>query len=85
MHVTTYCYTRVQTLQVIARAPELLLPTAQGGTRQLWLEVDSSHPALLEQQLLAGPTAGVTANVTEFEWYRDLGGHPRFCRIKFAD
>ncbi|KAG5182369.1 hypothetical protein JKP88DRAFT_263201 [Tribonema minus] len=64
--------------EVVTKAPSLLLPTSEGGLRHIWLEVDSSHPPLMEQWQGQGL-------IEECEWFRDLGGHPRYVKLKLAD
>ncbi|CAM9219651.1 unnamed protein product [Chrysoparadoxa australica] len=65
---------------IIERAPALL---SQGGVRKLWMEVDSSHPELLEKRL-STPQVLDMPRQPEFEWWNDLGQLPRFVCISFA-
>ncbi|CAM9820444.1 unnamed protein product [Discosporangium mesarthrocarpum] len=68
---------------IVGCCPRIL---RRGGLRELWMEVDTSHPALMEGWL--GEEVGegaMQAGVTKFEWMRDMSGHPRFVRLGFRE
>ncbi len=51
--------------------------TFLGQEKHLWMEVDESHPAILEEEL------SKEANVINFGWSRDLSEMPRFVHMGF--
>ncbi len=51
--------------------------TFLGQEKHLWMEVDESHPAILEEELSKHD------NVINFGWSRDLSGSPRFVHMSF--
>lgn len=72
---------------IVRRCPRLL---RRGGARQLWMEVDTSHPEAMQRWL--GLVVGGervqecrTQGVTKFEWMSDLSQRPRFVRLTFAE
>lgn len=84
--------------QLVRRCPHLL---KRGGPRQLWMEVDTSHPKAMQYWLGSeaqaeapsecarqdgqGQECGGSHGVTRFEWRRDLSRRPRFVRLTFAE
>ncbi len=73
---------------IVKKAPSLLrfskltgrfstCSTFLGQEKHLWMEVDESHPAILEEEL------SKEANVENFGWSRDLSGRPRFVHMGF--
>ncbi|CAM9612812.1 unnamed protein product [Choristocarpus tenellus] len=68
---------------IILRCPCLL---RSGGPRELWMEVDESHPSLLKKWLEKEEgIVAAQAGVTRFEWMRDISGLPRFVRLTFGE
>ena len=61
---------------------ELLLATPRllraDGPRSIWLEVDTSHPPVIERWL--GEQAALGLQMVR--WMRDAYGRPRFCEIR---
>lgn len=83
--------------EIVRRSPRLL---RRGGPRQLWMEVDTSHPRVMQNWLGLGlGVDGVLGKgteqqgdkqnglhgVTTFEWRSDMFRRPRFVRLTFAD
>lgn len=84
--------------QIVRRCPRLL---KRGGPRQLWMEVDTSHPEAMQHWLgldMGGRAPPESARqggqgqecdgshgVTRFEWRSDLSRRPRFVRLTFAE
>ena len=63
--------------EVLLAAPRLL---RQGGPRAVWLEVDPSHPPLIEAWLRdARPDLGM--ELARAEW--DVFGRLRFCEVRW--
>ncbi len=60
--------------ELLLAAPRLL---RTDGPRSIWLEVDTSHPPLLERWLQEQTTLGLHM----VRWMRDACGRPRFCEI----
>ncbi|CAM9714048.1 unnamed protein product, partial [Ectocarpus fasciculatus] len=56
---------------IVQLCPRLL---RKGGPRQLWMEVDTSHPEAMQRWL--GLEVGL--GVAKFEWMRDMSQRPRF-------
>lgn len=78
---------------IVRRCPRLL---RKGGSRQLWMEVDTSHPEAIQRWLglpvgLGGESVGGGSQecqahgVTRLEWMRDMSRRPRFVRLTFAE
>lgn len=78
---------------IVQRCPRLL---RRGGPRQLWMEVDTSHPEAIQHWLglpmgLGGEDMGGGSQecqahgVTRLEWMRDMSQRPRFVRLTFAE
>lgn len=78
---------------IVRRCPRLL---KRGGPRQLWMEVDTSHPEAIQRWLglpvglggqgMDGGSQQCQAHgVTRFEWMRDMSQRPRFVRLTFAE
>lgn len=78
---------------IVQRCPRLL---KRGGPRQLWMEVDTSHPEAIQRWLglpvglggqgMDGGSQQCQAHgVKRFEWMRDMSRRPRFVRLTFAD
>lgn len=76
---------------IVRRCPILL---RKGGPRQLWMEVDTSHPEAMQRwlglEVGVGEGAGAdqeceSHGVTRFEWMRDMSQRPRFVRLTFAE
>ena len=78
---------------IVRRCPRLL---RRGGPRQLWMEVDTSHPEAIQRWLglpvgLGGEGVGGGSQecqahgVTRLEWMRDMSQRPRFVRLTFAE
>ncbi|CAM9182574.1 unnamed protein product, partial [Laminaria digitata] len=72
---------------IVRRCPRLL---RRGGPRELWMEVDTSHPEAMQRWLgLAVGGAAVQEcaahGVTRFEWMSDMSQRPRFVRLTFAE
>lgn len=78
---------------IVRRCPRLL---KRGGPRQLWMEVDTSHPEAIQRWLglpvgLGGEGTGGGSQecqahgVTSLEWMRDMSQRPRFVRLTFAE
>jgi len=70
--------------EVVRAAPRLLDPR---GPRSVWLEVDASHPPLLEAWL-SGDSTGETsaappAGMRFSRAFRDADGRPRFCQLEW--
>lgn len=74
---------------IVQRCPGLL---RKHGLRQLWMEVDTSHPEAMQRWL--GLETGVQVRggqecarygVTRFEWMRDMSQRPRFVRLTFGE
>jgi hypothetical protein len=66
--------------QILAAAPHVLRPGAS-----VWLEVDESHPELLEQLFASGGGgAARVPGVALAEWRRDMFGRPRFVHFRVA-
>jgi release factor glutamine methyltransferase len=63
---------------VIRAAPNLLRP---GGTGTVWLEVDTSHPPLLQSWLQQSAARGLGVGMVR--WLPDLSGRPRFCELRW--
>ena len=61
---------------LVAAAPRLLRPDGPGA---LWLEVDASHPPLIEEWLRDG-----AEGVRMERWMADAGGLPRFVELRLA-
>lgn len=78
--------------QIVERCPRLL---KKSGPRQLWMEVDTTHPEAMKRWLgLAGCDRETgrgevhecqSQGVTRFEWRVDLSQRPRFVRLTFAE
>lgn len=83
--------------RIVQKCPELL---RRGGFRQLWMEVDTSHPERIGSWLefngckederctrtrRVNSSGEATHGVTMFEWRRDLSRRPRFVCLKFAE
>lgn len=83
--------------EIVRRSPRLL---RRGGPRQLWMEVDTSHPRAMQNWLGLGlgvdgvPGKGTeqqgdkqdgSYGVSRFEWRNDMFERPRFVRLTFAD
>lgn len=73
--------------EIIQRCPRLL---RRGGPRQLWMEVDTSHPEAMQRWLgldvgMRGAQACDAQGVTRFDWMCDLSQRPRFVRLTFAE
>lgn len=71
--------------EIVRRCPRLL---KKGGARQLWMEVDASHPEVIRRWLglkveQEGQTLGL--GVTKFEWMSDMSQRPRFVRLTFTE
>ncbi len=73
---------------IIKRAPSLLrfskltgrlspCSTFLGHEKHLWMEMDESHPAILEEEL------SKSDYVENFGWSRDISGRPRFVHMSF--
>lgn len=78
---------------IVRKCPRLL---RRGGPRQLWMEVDTSHPEAIQRWLglpvgLGGEGVGGGSQecqahgVTRLEWMRDMSQRPRFVRLTFAE
>lgn len=78
---------------IVGRCPRLL---RSGGPRQLWMEVDTSHPEVIQRWLglpvglggedMRGGSQECQAHgVTRLEWMRDMSRRPRFVRLTFAE
>lgn len=65
--------------EIVRRCPRLL---KKGGARQLWMEVDTSHPEAIQQWLGQESQA---LGVTKFEWMSDMSQRPRFVRLMFTE
>lgn len=64
--------------QVLEASPNLL---REDGPREIWLEVDPSHPTMLQKWLSESrPELGLELLNT----YHDLGGHARFCELRWC-
>lgn len=78
--------------EIVQRCPRLL---RKGGPRQLWMEVDTSHPEAMQRWFgLEGSIGGDgerqveecgAFGVTRFEWMTDMSQRPRFVRLTFAE
>lgn len=69
--------------EIVQRCPRLL---RKGGPRQLWMEVDTSHPEAMQRWFGGeGGVGGDLAGVVQFEWMRDMSQRPRFVRLTFAE
>jgi release factor glutamine methyltransferase len=79
--------------EIVEAAPSLLRwsegsdATAAGGrtARSIWLELDSSHPPLLEswhKEGTLGHHLSTTASVEGLVWQADLSGRPRFVQMQ---
>lgn len=73
--------------EIVRRCPRLL---KKGGARQLWMEVDTSHPEAIQRWL--GLKVGQERvqeshafGVTKFEWMNDMSQRPRFVRLTFIE
>lgn len=65
--------------ELLRVAPRLLRPE---GPRAIWLEVDTSHPPLIEEWLAREPQASELR--LEFtQWLADGYGRPRFCEVRW--
>ena len=64
--------------QLLTAAPSLL---RADGPRAVWLEVDASHPPLIDAWLRAPAQAPLEMRLAR--WERDAGGHPRFCELRW--
>ena len=64
--------------QLLTAAPSLL---RADGPRAVWLEVDASHPPLIDAWLRAPAQAPLEMRLAR--WERDAGGHPRFCEVRW--
>ena len=64
--------------QLLTAAPSLL---RAAGPRAVWLEVDASHPPLIDAWLRAPAQAPLEMRLAR--WERDAGGHPRFCEVRW--
>eukprot|EP00310_Coccolithus_braarudii_P017810 CAMPEP_0183354208 /NCGR_PEP_ID=MMETSP0164_2-20130417/37176_1 /TAXON_ID=221442 /ORGANISM="Coccolithus pelagicus ssp braarudi, Strain PLY182g" /LENGTH=297 /DNA_ID=CAMNT_0025527057 /DNA_START=164 /DNA_END=1057 /DNA_ORIENTATION=+ len=64
--------------QIVQAAPRLLRAE---GTRSIWLEVDSSHPARIERWLGAEQPELQTSVVRSID---DVCGLPRFCHLQHS-
>ncbi|CBN79402.1 similar to HemK methyltransferase family member 1 isoform 1 [Ectocarpus siliculosus] len=76
---------------IVRLCPRLL---RKGGPRQLWMEVDTSHPEAMQRwlglEVGLGEGAGGSQEcrargVAKFEWMRDMSQRPRFVRLTFAE
>ena len=78
---------------VLRAAPQLLKPD---GPRSIWLEVDPSHPPLIEEWLsgergnggddtaTAARTSAAPEGLHVEQWLRDISGRPRFVEVKWS-
>ena len=64
---------------LLRAAPRLLNPE---GPRAIWLEVDTSHPPLIEGWLRDEPQATELCMVMT-RWLPDAFGRPRFCEVRW--
>ena len=72
---------------IVRRCPSLL---RRGGPRELWMEVDTSHPEVMQRWLGLAVGGGAVQEcaahgVTKFEWMTDMSQRPRFVRLTFAE
>lgn len=72
---------------IVRRCPRLL---RRGGPRELWMEVDTSHPEAMQRWLGLAVGGGAVQEcaahgVTRFEWMSDMSQRPRFVRLTFAE
>ncbi|CAB1116472.1 unnamed protein product [Ectocarpus sp. CCAP 1310/34] len=76
---------------IVRLCPRLL---RKGGPRQLWMEVDTSHPEAMQRWLglevgldegAGGSQECRAQGVAKFEWMRDMSQRPRFVRLTFAE
>lgn len=65
--------------QLIASAPDLL---SEGGTKQLWMETDPSHPPLLEDCFRQGTSIDLR-RARRVQGFADLSANQRFVCITF--
>jgi release factor glutamine methyltransferase len=63
---------------VLRAAPLLLRPE---GPRGIWLEVDTSHPLLLQEWLQEPGARGLGVHMVR--WMKDLSDRPRFCELRW--
>lgn len=64
---------------LLRAAPRLLRPD---GPRTIWLEVDTSHPLLLDEWLRS-PAQATALRMELVQWLRDAAGRPRFCEVRW--
>ena len=62
--------------EVLRAAPHLLKPD---GPRTIWLEIDPSHPPLIDEWLQAPQQAGM--QLVMEQWLPDASGLPRFVQV----
>lgn len=63
---------------LLLAAPLLLRPD---GPRTIWLEVDTSHPPLLDEWLRSPAQTALRMKLVQ--WLRDVSGRPRFCEVRW--
>jgi release factor glutamine methyltransferase len=64
---------------LLSVAPRLLRPE---GPRAIWLEVDPSHPPLIQEWLAREPQAS-ELRMELVRWLSDGYGRPRFCEVRW--
>ena len=65
--------------ELLRAAPQLLRPE---GPRTIWMEVDPSHPPLLDRWFRE-ESHGTELNMELVRWLPDLYGRPRFCQVRW--
>ena len=65
--------------ELLRAAPRLLCPE---GPRAIWLEVDESHPPLLERWLAEPEQTALRLRLRRT--HHDLAGRPRFCELRWG-
>ncbi|RYH13409.1 peptide chain release factor N(5)-glutamine methyltransferase [archaeon] len=68
-------------MQLVEWGGRLLSPE---GTKVMWLEVDTSHPALITELFYDNKLNKDKYGIEAVCSYKDLSGNPRFVRIKYV-
>jgi release factor glutamine methyltransferase len=64
---------------LLRAAPRLL---RRDGPRTIWLEVDASHPPIIQRWVADEAQSGLALEMVR--WLRDMGGLPRFCELRWS-